>query len=288
MATLSNKVNDQPFKGLIMGNSGSGKTGMLASLVIAGYELFILDYDNGADPLADTVPAQLHGKVHIETLTDTGKLTGFDAKNQKIEKLNPQAFPTGLMLLNNWKDRVTGEVFGPVTTWDKKRVLVVDSLGFCGGAALDFVLARNGRIGQQPYEGDWGEAMRMLEQMLQILFSAEVKCHVIVNTHIDWQQPEGGGLLEGMPLALGKKLGPKIGRYFNTALHVTKKGGGTNMKRVIRTKPEVNIGVKFPILNAPAEFPIETGLADIFKLWEARATVAQSVNPVAQSGAIQK
>ena len=36
-------------KMLLIGASGSGKTGALASLAAAGYKLRILDYDNGLD-----------------------------------------------------------------------------------------------------------------------------------------------------------------------------------------------------------------------------------------------
>ena len=51
MPTLSNHQSNEYTKLLIEGDSGSGKTGALCSLVEAGYKLRILDFDNGLEPL---------------------------------------------------------------------------------------------------------------------------------------------------------------------------------------------------------------------------------------------
>lgn len=275
MATLASKHKNDPMKLLLIGDSGTGKTGALASLARAGFELFILDYDNGTDILESILDEKAKLKVHVETLTDTGKLVGVGT-GQKITKTNPQAFPLGLGLLTKWVDRETKEDFGPVSSWNKNRVLVVDSLSFMGMAALDYILAKNGRSGDQPFQSDWGEAMRMLEQTLQILYSAEVKCHVVVLSHIVYQQTEGSGLTKGLPMGLGQQLPPKIGRYFNFMLLSKSRGSGDSVKRVLLTKPEGLIEVKCPIVSAPKELPLETGLADIFRLWGASPEAPQA------------
>jgi hypothetical protein len=269
MASLNSKAKNEPLKLLLIGDSGTGKTGALASLANSGKELFILDLDNGTDILQFVVKDEFKKNVHIETLTDTGKLVGAGT-NQKIQKLNPQAFPKALALLQKWKDSETGEDFGSVNSWGTNRVLVVDSLSFLGMAALDYVLAKNGRGGDQPHQGDWGEAMRMLEQTLQIIYSTEVKCNVVMNSHITYQQVEGTGLTKGLPMGLGSQLPPKIGRYFNMMLISKSRGSGDNLKRLILTKPDAQVEAKCPILSAPKELPVESGLADIFKLWEGR------------------
>lgn len=278
MANLGSKHKTDPLKLLLIGDSGTGKTGALGSLVSAGFELFILDLDNGTDILEYVVPEGLKSKVHVETLTDSGRLTGAGT-NQKIIKLNPQAFPKALGLLQRWKDSETGEDFGPVSSWTTDRVLVVDSLSFLGMAALDYILAKNGRGGEQPFQSDWGEAMRMLEQTLQIVYSSEIKCHVIMNSHVDFQQPEGGGVAKGLPMGLGAKLSPKIGRYFNMTLLTKSRGSGDSTKRVILTKPEGLVEVKCPILTAPRELSIETGLAELFALWTKGQAVGTASSP---------
>lgn len=275
MAPLSTKKAKDPLKLLLIGDSGTGKTGALASLANAGYELFILDLDNGTDILNFVVKDEFKKNVHVETLTDTGKMSG-SGTSQKIIKLNPQAFPKALALLQRWKDSETGEDFGAVSSWGTSRILVVDSLSFLGMAALDYVLAKNGRGGEQPFQADWGEAMRMLEQTLQIIYSTEIKCHVVMNSHITYQQVEGSGITKGLPMGLGSQLPPKIGRYFNMMLMTKSQGQGDSTKRLILTKPAASVEVKCPILNAPKELPIESGLADIYKLWGLEPPVGSS------------
>lgn len=263
MATLG-ESND-PLKIIFLGDSGVGKTGALAALVTLGYELFILDFDNGTDILSFLIkdPEQ-RKRVHIETLTDAGRMMG-SGVNAKIAKMNPQAFSRALGLLSKWVDSETKVDYGPVATWGTDRILVVDSLSFFGSAALDFILARNGRAMEQPWQSDWGEAMRMLEQALQILYSSEVKCNVIMNTHIEYVTVEG--MTKGLPMGLGQKLPPKIGRYFNFMIMAKSRGTGDNTKRLILTKPEANIELKCPILELKRELPLETGLAEIFTKW---------------------
>jgi hypothetical protein len=276
MASLDSKKNTDPLKLLLIGDSGTGKTGALASLANAGFELFILDLDNGTDILNFVVKPECKKNVHIETLTDTGRMVGAGS-SQKIQKLNPQAFPKALGLLSKWKDSETGEDFGAVSSWGTNRILVVDSLSFLGMASLDYVLAKNGRAGDQPHQGDWGEAMRMLEQTLQIVYSTEIKCHVVMNSHITYQQVEGSGITKGLPMGLGSQLPPKIGRYFNMMLMTKSKGSGDSTRRLILTKPDSSVEVKCPILSAPKELSIESGLAEIFKLWEGRNGPSEKV-----------
>ena len=55
MATLENYKADKPIKMLVIGDTGTGKTGALASLANSGYKLHILDYDNCLDFLSNTV-----------------------------------------------------------------------------------------------------------------------------------------------------------------------------------------------------------------------------------------
>lgn len=265
MPTLSDVGRTAPAKIIVIGDSGTGKTGALASLVDMGYELFILDFDNGTDILGQLIKdPKKRERVHVETLTDTGKISGFGLQ-QKIAKMNPQAFPKALGLLNKWVDSETKVDYGPVSSWTTERILVVDSLSFFGMAALDYVLARNGRATEQPWQSDWGEAMRMLEQALQIIYSSEVKCNVVMNSHVEYVTVEGQ--TRGLPMGLGQKLPPKIGRYFNFMLMTKSRGVGDNVKRLIMTKPEANIELKCPIIELKRELPLETGLADVFKAW---------------------
>lgn len=264
MASLQEKKANDPIKLLVLGDTGVGKTGALASLLLAGYELFILDFDEGTDVLQYA----LAGKevfCQIETLQDT-----YTERDGRVGVDVPKAFPQALKLLgsNGWIDSTSKKNYGKVSTWSKKRIIVIDSLTFMGKAALNWVVGNNGRSHKQFYQSDWGDAMAALEKTLAILYSKDVACNVIVLTHVKYQEDAAGALINGFPTALGKALPPEIGRYFNFMLYAKKTGTGAGTKRKLYTQPEGLVAAKCPILDAPRELDIETGLAKIFELWE--------------------
>lgn len=269
MPTLANHQSNSATKLLLIGDSGSGKTGALASLALAGYNLRILDFDNGLDILShfikkgDTTNKNIISNVIYETLTDKHKAV---AGKTVIDGI-PQAFQRGMNLLTEWK--VGGDNpynLGKITAWGSKDVLVIDSLTFCSEAAMRHVLAINGRGSNPPQIQDWGEAMRMIEGMLGLLYSSAISCNVIVTAHIAFLGDEGG-MTRGYPSTLGQKLPPKVGRYFNSVLMARAIGAGAAAKRKIITRSEGLIELKN---SAPTEVPamldLGTGLAEFFKL----------------------
>lgn len=250
-------------KMLLIGDSGSGKTGALASLA-KKYELFILDFDAGLDILLDPkiLSPDLRPRVHFHTLTDSLKT---NSQGITIPKGTPKAYLQSLDLLNNWKD---GEKsYGPVTEWKDDRVLVLDSLTFQGNACMRYVMHINGRDGERPTLPLWGDAIARQESLLQILFSDAIKCHVIVIAHVTFiGDADNEEEVHGYPSALGSKLPPKVGRYFNTTCMVVNRGTGLTTKRVIRTRSEGKTELKVAAPSkVPAELPIETGLLDLFQ-----------------------
>jgi hypothetical protein len=79
MPSLDKHQSSEFTKLLLEGDSGSGKTGSLASLVAAGFKLRVLDMDNGLDSLANAVkrtcPDKLSGNVEFRTLRDKRRAT---------------------------------------------------------------------------------------------------------------------------------------------------------------------------------------------------------------------
>lgn len=259
-------LNSDPVKMLLPGDSGSGKTGALASLAKAGYNLRILDFDNGIDILAAVLAddPEAQKRVVYETLTD--QLKGVAGRPRP--KGQPKAFERGLALLSEWK---TDEYnLGYPGDWGQDTIIVVDSLDFMGKAALRKVIHDNLGVAKgatsaldsvgQP---QWGIAMRWLEDVLALLYCDEIKCHVIVTSHITFVggDEEGKGA-KGYPAALGSKLPPIVGRYFNRIL--VAKSVGT--RRVILTQPDGVVETKSPpLVGIPRELPQLDGLATYFK-----------------------
>lgn len=263
MPSLSNHQSQSSTKMLLIGDSGSGKTGALASLVEAGYELIILDFDNGLDILVNILKeksnsAELLSHITYATCTDKLKAVG----GRFIPDGPPKAFPRALKLLTEWKTET--EDLGKSSEWGPEKILVIDSLTMMCKAAFRYVEVINAfKDGRQTY----GEAQRLIESMLGLLYSESIKANVIVSSHITFIDTDGG-LTKGYPSSIGKALSPQIPRYFNTVLEAKTKGTGANARHVILTQPDGLIELKNSAApgKVPVELPLETGLATFFKI----------------------
>lgn len=261
MPSLDQHQSSKFTKLLLIGDSGSGKSGSLASLVCAGYKLRILDMDNGLDSLTAAVRRQCPDKlknVHYVTLRDKRKATPLGS----VIDGTPKAFVTALQLLDRWKD---GDLdLGVPAQWGPDCVLVIDSLTFLADAAWDFrePLVPRSRDGKYDVRAVYKDAQDAISATLGLVTNGAFETNVIVTAHIRYQQlPDG--TMKGFPTAVGQAIGPEIPRYFNsTAMCLTNAGG----KREIRTIPTALVDLKNPkpFEMAPS-MPIETGLATFFK-----------------------
>ncbi len=265
MAKLSAHPSQSVTKMLAIGNSGSGKTGALASLVRAGYELAILDYDNGLDILRSALGVDnthvegQYPEVEFETLIEKRKMVA----GQLVLDGLPSVLPRTLKLLNDWPG------LGPVSTWGPKRVLVIDSLTFLSKAIFEWVEATfHYKDGRQNYM----EAQKRIENLLGLLYSPTIPCNIYVASHITYIDV-AEGVAKGYPACVGRALSPQIPRYFNTVVEFRIQGAGSMAKRIIATRPSGLIDLKTATLpNAiPGELPVDTGLATLFRLLQAKS-----------------
>jgi AAA domain len=182
MPTLDKLERTDVCKGLMVAPSGSGKSGALASLVKAGKKLVIADFDNGTQILMDpkVLPPSLRSQVYVEKFIDRKIVQGGKAVTAGV----PTAFTKFLDSMNNWPE------LGPITSLDSSHVFVLDSLTFCGKAAMRYTLSLAGKLTNVENNKarvslpNWGTAGKFLEGLLDILYSDVVKCHVIINTHL--------------------------------------------------------------------------------------------------------
>lgn len=260
MPSLSNHQSNEYTKLLIEGDSGSGKTGALASLVKAGYKLRILDMDNGLDVLKAYVqhecPENLDN-VEFRTLRDKRKASA----DGPIIDGSAKAFVSAIKMLDLWKyDDVD---LGKPAEWGADCILVVDSLTMLSDAAFDFrePLTPRGKSGDYDKRATYFDAQGAIENVLALLTSESFRTNVIVISHIKYIDLPNGEK-KGYPSSVGSALSPRIPTYFNSvALCETKAGG----KRTIKTVASAMIDLKNPKPFAmAASYPIETGLADFF------------------------
>lgn len=267
MTSFSDHPSSNFVKLILIGDSGCGKTGALISLIKAGYKLRIIDLDNGLDALRnhclDECPDSLDA-VQYQTFTDVmvpNSIGQIEVKGQ------PRAFTRAMRSLDKWPDDSSKPA-----EWGSDHVLVIDSLTSLSQYA--YFWARKNRPELKVNYAWAGIAQECIMDMIYALTGDNYRVNVIIISHIDWR----GGIHEmdkerkqlpekGYVMSIGKAIGPKIPTRFNTVLESRVTGTGSNAKRQIHVIPRPMLDLKNP---APARmgkgpYPIETGLADIFK-----------------------
>lgn len=250
MPTLDQHQSDEFSKLIYIGDSSTGKTGSLVSLLAEGYKFKILDMDNGLDTLVQFAKRECPDKlanVEYETYRDKYKAT----KAGPIISGPPRAFTEALAKLTEWS-----EISDPNT------IFVLDSLSAYGRAAFQWARGMNptSRDPRQWYHA----AQQGVEDTLAMLTSSEFRMNVIVISHVNYKEVSEG-VNKGYANAIGTALGPVIPRYFNTLILAESSGAGKNVRRKIKTLPTGIIDLKCPSPKVEAEYPLESGMAQIFK-----------------------
>jgi AAA domain len=244
-------------KVIYIGDSGTGKTGSLCSLVKDGYKLRVLDMDNGLDVLKNFIirdcPDMLKN-VDYESIRDEYKVAG---PSGLIIKGQPKAFVAALKLLEKWSDESIP------ATWGEDTILVLDSLSAYGKAAFEWAKGMN-PAAKDPRQWYFA-AQQAVENTIALLTSAEFDTNVIIISHVNYRESQDG-TTRGYANAIGSALGPTISKYFNTLILAESSGSGTNVRRKIKTVPTTSIDLKSPVpFKLDAELPLETGLSTLFK-----------------------
>lgn len=274
-----------PVKMINLADTGAGKTGALASLCAAGYNVRVLDLDNGMESLVNVLtdsksqyPKEAIGRLRWRTLTEPMRIIG-----GQIQPKAATVWNLATAMLEAWKGdsaaSASGQVIpttdglGNIGNWGEKDVLVIDTLSTLGTAAMNFNLMMNGDLGKRRSSmeamRDVGAAQGQLDKLLQLLFDSTVRCHVIVNTHVVFAKEDGTaaepgytGMIYAFPAAIGKALSPKMGKYFNHMLMTRRVG--TDQR--IYTRGMANVGLKSGApLRVKESYPVKTGLADYFR-----------------------
>lgn len=258
MPTLETHSSSNLVKMLLMGNSGVGKTGALASLASAGYRLFIADFDNGLDILLDEsiLPASLRSQVYYKTLQDKPVVSG----GAMIQRAT--AWQEFMKALGDWKE--DGKSLGSFRSWGEKDVLVVDSLTFASDRAFDDALQIAGRLGQRPQIQDYGAAIDSVQSMLELLYGSACTCNVVMTAHLQFIGDEMSGTRKAYPNVIGQKLAPKVPRLFNSMVLMEKQIVGNSIRRSIKTVGNAFVDLK---VSKPGLIPatIEPDLGKLFR-----------------------
>lgn len=224
---------------LLMGPTGSGKTTALATYMKAGVELFaVITEPTGVDSLLDAAklydlpvdllhwvtvpPTSADWSAFQEMATKISALSYKDLSELKsgIGKEKMKQFPKLLTAMQNFKCERTGKEFGDVTTWDASRALALDSMS---GLSLITLQATVG-FKPSPHQGEWGIAMSATEQLL-LKLSSDCQCFFTLTAHIEKEPDEISGTNKVGVSTLGRKLAPKIPRFFSEVVRARREQG---------------------------------------------------------------
>lgn len=259
---LSDRANAPIQKMLYIGDSGTGKTGSLVSLVRDGYRLRIIDYDNGLSSLAAFVAKECPYKAdNVDYVTFRDKYKA--GPSGPIVKGQPRAYVDSLKAMERWP---TDE--SDPAEWGHDTVLVIDSMTRMGRAAFEWAKGMN--PGAKDPRQWFYSAQQVVENAIALLTSESFFTNVIVISHITLVEFEDG-TQRGYPSTIGKAFSKNVGSYFDTLLVAEARGSGANVKREIKTVRTQMVDVKTPAPFAlEATYPLGSGMATIFaKLREA-------------------
>lgn len=252
MAAFKNHLSSTRVKLLLTGDSGAGKSGVLASLANAGYDLRIIDIDNGLDILNNYLTPEAMDRVHSISIP---------ARDPKTWEMATD------LIYNGWKDDT--EDLGKVEDWGPECVLVIDSGSFLCQGALTYALSSN-KIPLDKMGFDraiWGVVANKFEELMaKLTDDRRVKCNLVMTAHIRSLEDDRG-VSKSHPSFLGQQLPSVVPRYMNNVWRIDVM---PDKKRVIRTMSDSKMMLKSSMPKILKEEEV-MDLGNIFKRMTAYA-----------------
>lgn len=215
----------QGFKVMLIGESGTGKTHSLRTLVDQGLEVFALFTESGMDVIADIPTKMLKWKyvspssASWQALLDSGtkiNSMAFEslAKLPHINRGQHKEFLDVICALDSFTDDRTGENFGSVQDFDTNRVLWLDSFSGLSDMAMNLI------AGSKPikHQGDYGVSMDNLYNVFAKLCN-DLRCHVVIVCHPSRERDEVTSQSIVTISTIGNKLGPKLPQLCTDVIH---------------------------------------------------------------------
>lgn len=231
MTTEDHTYIPQGPKTLLLGTTGSGKTFSVRSLPEINITPFIIFTEPGMRTVADIGCDKLHyhyikpAATSWEAMRKSAEMINrMDLKSLSgltdINKGKHTQFLELLTTCNNFVCDRCGKAFGDVATWSTDRHLIIDSLSGLNIMAMDLV------VGSKPVKSmaDWGIAMDNLERVLNTICFSTV-CGFTLIGHLERETDEVLGGVKLMASILGRKLAPRLPRFFDDVVMAENKAG---------------------------------------------------------------
>ena len=262
-------------KTLLVGSTGAGKTHVIRTLIDAGITPFILFTEPGMRTISDLPCDKLHYKYIPPANPDWNDLLAnakkintmsFKALTQMgdMDKHKYAQFLEVLTTMNDFVCDRCGKSFGDVSTWGTDRAIVIDSLSGLNIMAMDMV------VGAKPVKamGDWGVAMDNLERFLTKMTTG-TNAHFVLTAHLEREQDEVSGAVHLMASTLGKKLAPKVPRFFDDVVLCNNKEGDFSWATT-----GLNVDLKWR--NLPAGKALKPSFVPLIESWKSAGGIIQA------------
>lgn len=266
---------------LLMGPSGTGKTYFTGQLIEAGFKVRALFLEPGMEsvgqyfqdkkkPLPDNYDPHYIGPASTPWTAMIQSAKNINSLDQKAlanmvdpNKSKYNEFVQILTTLSNFKSDHTGEVLGAADDWGTDTFLVVDSLSGLSMAAMNLV------CGGKPIksQADWGMAMDTVERFITKL-TTDLRCHVLLISHIEREVDEISGGSSVTVSTLGKKLAPKLPRFFSDVILTQRQGTEFSWSTAAT-------GVDTKARNVPINSKIPPNLNLIIESWKKNGGVIE-------------
>ena len=232
MPAFSEFKKTQRVKLLIAADSGSGKTGCLASLANAGYRLRIIDLEDNLNVLNSYLTEEGIKNVHWIT----------------IDPEDPKAAQGIQALTRHWK--IGAEDLGKTSSWTNKDVLVIDSATRLGDACLAATKPANSD-GRTHYIS----AGQEFDEIMDYILGPALNCNIVVTAHLRYKevvQNPGPGqdpakmpkLFRIYPTCLGDTMTTRFSRGFTDVFGIEVSSMGNKVTRHFRTDADSMMGMK--------------------------------------------
>jgi len=267
---------------MVVGYPGTAKTGMLASLLNAGFKIRMLDFDGNPEPLLQYANPDKLQNLDIAYFEDKMRLGARFTEPSGI----PTAFSDALKQMDDWKTQdAEGNPIslGASKDWGPDTIVVLDSLTSMGEAAMHRAMKLLNKTPENNTDRVWGLSMNEQLAFIKRLRAPTNRHHVIVLSHLKIISPRDArsgdseltkSIKQEMaevvptrlyPSALGWQLPQQIGKEFPILLEAEKVTKGGKTTRTLNLSPKTLLDVKFPGAIAETRLDISDGLLRVFE-----------------------
>lgn len=273
---------------MLLGETGTGKTHSIQTLIDAGITPFIIFTEKGMSTLAkaNIDPSKCHWHYISTATQDWGAMEAM-AKNinkmsyetlSKLTDANKGKYDQFMQVYATCFDFVcdrTGEHFGDASTWGPDRCLVIDSLTGLSTMSMNLT------IGAKPTKAmnDWMVAMDNLERFIEKC-TTDLKCHFVLTGHLERETDEVTGGITLMASTLGKKLAPKLAPKFDEVIRTLNDAGDFKWATVGR-----NIALKTRYLDLSDK--LQPTFVQLIEAWKDAGGVITSTEGNATEGTLK-